>query len=149
LQQLATKLLRRLYLLANKVLRLKNLNNIEDKRLYILKTESACLAELGLPFYVLSPQDQLNHQGYNQVYYNILGLICRRGHKPERLVPKIKKDLILVFYKIQLILIFTSNKIIVKKALVCLCKQLKKLFNNTKIIKKKYKIVLITCISCR
>jgi hypothetical protein len=82
------------------------------------------------------------------VYYNILGLTRHRGRKPERLMPKIKRDLILVFCRIQLILILKSNKVIVKKALVCLCKQLKKLPNNTKIIKKEHKIVLIACISC-
>jgi hypothetical protein len=83
------------------------------------------------------------------MYYNILGLIHCRGREPERLVPKIKKDLVLVFYKIQLILILKNNKIVVKKALVRLCERLKRLPNNTKIIKKEHKIILVACISCR
>jgi hypothetical protein len=135
-------------LLANKVLRLKNLGNIKDKRSRVLRTKSACLAGLGLSLYTLPPRDQLNCQGYNQVYYNIPGLTCRRGRELECPVPKIKKDLILVFYKIQLVLILKSDEIVVKEALVCLYKRLKRLLNNTKIIKKKHKIVLVTCISC-
>jgi hypothetical protein len=75
--------------------------------------------------------------------------MCCCGRELERSVPKIKRDFVLVFYKIQLMLIFKSNKIVVKEALVCLRKQLKRLFNNTKIIKKKHKIVLVACISCR
>jgi hypothetical protein len=74
--------------------------------------------------------------------------MCYYGREPERLIPKIKRDLILVFYKIQLILILKSNKVVIKEALICLCKQLKRLPNNTKIIKKEYKIGLIICISC-
>jgi hypothetical protein len=65
LQQPAAELLGQLYLLANKVSGLKDLSNIEGKRLYVIRTENACLAELGLPFYVLLPRDQLNRQGYN------------------------------------------------------------------------------------
>jgi hypothetical protein len=62
---------------------------------------------------------------------------------------KIEKDLVLVFRKIQLVLILKSNKIVVKEALVRLCEQLKRLPNNIKIIKKEHKIVLVACISCR
>jgi hypothetical protein len=74
--------------------------------------------------------------------------MCYRGRELERLVPKIERDLVLVFYKIQLILILKSNKVVVKKALVCLREQLKRLPNNTKIIKKEHKIVFVACISC-
>jgi hypothetical protein len=62
---------------------------------------------------------------------------------------KIKKDFVLVFHRIQLVLILKSNKVVVKKALVCLYKQLKRLPNNIKIIKKEHKIVLIAYINCR
>jgi hypothetical protein len=74
--------------------------------------------------------------------------MCCRSRKPERLVPEIKRDFVLVFYKIQLVLILKSNKVIVKKALVRLREQLKKLPNNIKIIKKEHKIVLVACINC-
>jgi hypothetical protein len=115
----------------------------------VIGTESACLAGLGLPLYTLPPRDQLDRRGHDQVYHNILGLTRRRGREPERLVPKIERDFVLVFCRIRLVLILKSNEIVVKKALVRLCKRLKGLPNNTKIIKKEYKVVLVVCISCR
>jgi hypothetical protein len=63
-------------------------------------------------------------------------------------MPKIKRDLILVFCKIRLVLILKSDKVVVKEALVCLCERLEGLPNNTKIIKKEHKVVLVTYISC-
>jgi hypothetical protein len=63
-------------------------------------------------------------------------------------LPILNLKLGLLFYKIQLVLILKSNKVVVKKALVYLYKRLKRLPNNIKIIKKEHKIILIACISC-
>jgi hypothetical protein len=83
------------------------------------------------------------------MHYDILGLTCRRGRKPERLVPKVERDLVLVFRWIRLVLILKRNEVVVKEALVCLCQRLEGLPNNAKIIKKEHRVVLVACIGRR